>query len=289
MKMSQSKRTRSRNYCFTTFNMNLDIENIYNKNDCIKYICAGREKCPTTGKEHLQGWIQFKIQKSIKTVKKTCEDGTMHLEAMKGNEFENDRYCKKEGNFKFFGKHTGGQGHRSDLDEVCDKIIKGVPMSNIAKEHPRLVVQYGRGLKHLSQCLEKDNRKTFRKLEVTLITGPTGTGKTRYAMEQEPYKIQGSDLKWWDGYEGEDTILIDEYNNDTGITTLLKLLDGYQLRLDTKGSFTYANWHKVYITTNLELHEIHDKAKPAHRDALFRRITKTINLWDNPDELSQGT
>ena len=128
--------------------------------------------------------------------------------------------------------------------------------------------------------VDKKNRKKFRKVEVVVLSGSTGTGKTRKAMEEANYKITGNQLQWWDGYEGEKCICIDEYNNDIGITELLNILDGYELRLPIKGSFTYANWNKVYITTNLTKSQFHSNAKSEHRKALFRRVTKWQNLWN---------
>ena len=61
---------------------------------------------------------------------------------------------------------------------------------------------------------------------------------------------------------------------------MLALLDGYQVRLNQKGTHSYANWNKVFITTNLKPDELHSEAKPAHRDALFRRITIVVNYWE---------
>jgi hypothetical protein len=94
-------------------------------------------------------------------------------------------------------------------------------------------------------------------------------------MEEVDFKISGDALQWWDGYDGEKSILIDEYDNQIPITRLLNLLDGYHLRLPVKGGFTYAAWTKVIITTNLNPLELHPNAKQQHRAALHRRINRT--------------
>ena len=135
-------------------------------------------------------------------------------------------------------------------------------------------------MKEYKTMIDKEKRKGFRAVETEVLSGPTGCGKTRRAMESDNvYKIEGSSLQWWDGYEGESTILIDEYSNDVPITKLLNILDGYELRLPIKGGFTYANWNKVYITTNLKKSELHNNAKPEHINALNRRITKWSDLF----------
>ena len=150
----------------------------------------------------------------------------------------------------------------------------------VAEDNFSNFIRYHSGIYKFKQIMLKKQTKKFRKVHVELIKGPTGCGKTKSAFETDPnlYKIEGSQLNWFDGYEGEKTLLIDEYNNDVNITRLLNILDGYQLRLPIKGGFTYANWTKVIITTNLQ--NLHTNAKIEHIKALNRRITKVINLFD---------
>ena len=155
------------------------------------------------------------------------------------------------------------------------------------EQAPTTYCKYRNGLKDLAALGIKKKTNTFRNVEVILISGPTGVGKTRQAMNEATYKINGCDLDWWQDYNQDEIICIDEYDNDLKITTLLNLLDGYQTRLNVKGTHTYANWNKVYITTNCKLWEIHPKAKEAHRQALQRRISRVINLWN--DEVHGNT
>lgn len=256
--------------------------------DKVRYAIYGEEKSPSTGKIHWQSYIELYSPQRIAGIKKIYNDNTVHAEIRRGTRIEAREYCKKDGKFTEHGKWIKGQGHRTDLESVVQDLEDGKKLSEIMLEQPALFCQYRNGLRDISSCVTKKNTKTFRNLEVELITGPTGCGKTRRAMESAEYRIQGTQLAWWQDYEGEKTICIDEYSNDVNITELLNLLDGYQLRLNVKGSHTYANWTKVFITTNLKIDEIHNNAKPAHRDALFRRITTITNLWTNCNEEVQG-
>jgi len=79
--------------------------------------------------------------------------------------------------------------------------------------------------------------------------------------------------------------VIDEYANQVKITRLLGILDGHLLRLNMKGTFGYANWDLVIITTNLDV--LHSKANPLHQDALERRITRRIVMDYRPALLRQ--
>lgn len=268
---------QARNYCFTDFQL-LDLETIYNENkDIVRYICWGEEVCPSTKKKHNQGWIQFFNKKRFGGVKRLFGCKKIHIEACYGNEFKNDKYCKKDNKFKQLGKFVT-QGQRTDLEDIKKNIIKGAKLKNVMNDHFETYCRYRNGIKDFYQVTQKEISKKWRDIKVEYVWGSTGTGKTRYAMKEAQYKITGDALQWWDGYENEKTILIDEYDNNIPITQMLNILDGYHLRLPVKGGFTYAHWNRVIITSNLSPDMLHTNAKEAHRDALFRRITKIVPM-----------
>lgn len=271
----------SRHYCITTFK-----KPVVKQTESIRYSIFGEEKCPSTGKIHWQGYVELFKPCRIAGLKKIYDDKTLHAEIRHGTREQARDYCKKDGKFEETGRWIKGQGHRTDLESIVEDLQDGKKLSELIIEQPALYCQYRNGLKDIAAVVTKNKTKEFRKVNVTMISGPTGCGKTRRAMEEmkgEGYKIEGSKLAWWQDYDQEDCILIDEYDNDIKITELLNLLDGYQLRLNVKGSHTYANWSRVYITTNLTREQLHANAKPAHRDALFRRITNFVDLWEDED------
>lgn len=266
--------SKSRNYCITMF-----TEPVIPTDTALRYAIFGEEIAPTTNKTHWQGYIELTKPMRFAAIKKLFNDNTIHIEARKGTREQARDYCKKDNKFTEYGKWISGQGHRSDLDDVVDRLKSGTKLSELMLENPKLYCSYRNGLKDIAAEVTKQQIPKWRDVEVVLISGPTGCGKTRLAMEDATYKIEGSNLDWWQDYDGEETILIDEYANDLKITNLLNLLDGYKLRLNVKGSHTYARWTKVYITTNLRPDELHAKAIPAHRAALFRRITTVNDMW----------
>ncbi len=271
--------TQSRNWCFTDFQL-LNIEKIYLKyNDIIRYICMGEELCPKTKKTHYQGWIQFINKKRMGGVKKIFSCNKIHLETCIASPTKNNEYCKKDGKFKTWGNFVC-QGQRTDLEQIHQKIVKGAKVADIIDSHFETYCRYRNGIKDAIEVYSKKNTKQFREVKVSFIHGETGTGKTRMAVDscaKDYYKIEGSQLQWFDGYNGEKNLIIDEYANDVKITKLLGLLDGYQLRVPVKCGFTYANWNTVYITSNLDPEELHGQAIEKHRNALFRRITNIIH------------
>lgn len=269
---------QSKNWCFTDFEL-IKWRFIFDQ-EAIKYICWGEEICPQTKRKHYQGWIQLYKKKRLAGVKKLCRSKKVHLEPCRGSEADNEKYCQKDNVYQTIGnfEEITTQGKRTDLLELKKILDEGGTLEDIANESFKTFIHYNRGFQEYKKIVDKKLRKSFRMVKTIHIHGETGLGKTRKAMSfsDDTYKIQGNALKWWDGYDGEKTLVIDEYDNQIPCTELLGILDGYQLRLPIKGSFTYANWETVIITSNYR--KLHEGAKKMHRDALKRRITETIKV-----------
>lgn len=273
---------QSRNWCFTDFKLNdwksLDMEKI-------RYICVGEETCPDTKRVHLQGWIQFYNKRTLGGVQRLTFKGP-HFESCKGSEYDNEKYCTKDGKYWSKGNFIT-QGNRTDLTKFKEILEDGGSLADLMDKDLNLYCRYRNGLRdYAAVCAKRQRRKYRGSLKVKVLSGPTGVGKTsRIINDPEVFPINGDQLKWFDGYEGEKKLLIDEYDNNVSAVQLIKLLDGNTQRLDCKGTFTYAAWDTVYITTNLRKEQFHRHAKKAHRDAIFRRVTQWIDLWPN----GQGT
>ena len=225
----------SRDWCFTSFDTDKELS--FEK-DNVRYICYGRERCPTTDREHYQGFAIFK--RTCRIPKAKCWlggcDGT-HLEPRRGTRDQARAYCRKSGG-DFFEWGV--------FDAMTKEDLFKQPISYLKKEYPEFYCRYHRGLEKLQEKGPK-----WRDVKVTVLWGDTGTGKTRQVMEKDDvYKIDHP-YTWWDGYEGEKILLLDDFQK-CGLSRsyLLNLLDGYRLRLECKGSHTWACWNEVYITTN---------------------------------------
>lgn len=104
---------------------------------------------------------------------------------------------------------------------------------------------------------ESYNNIVRLQLEVYVVNGDTGSGKTRSVYDEHGFRNvfkigppnQYKGAIWYDGYRGQDVLLIDEFAGWIGYRSLLQLLDVHPLRIPVKGGFTYAGWTKVYICT----------------------------------------
>ena len=93
-------------------------------------------------------------------------------------------------------------------------------------------------------------------MEIILIIGPTGTGKSREARrlcEGVSSYWMGSNGKWWQDYWGEHTVVWDEfYGHCCPYSILLRILDRYPLKLEFKGGGIEFVSRRIIFTSNQE-------------------------------------
>jgi len=238
-----------RDYCFTAWTLPFPPEE-----EKIRYMVVGKEICPNTNREHYQGYVVFNRTARIPMAKKWIGAGDdAHLEPRKGTRLQASEYCKKDGDFTEIGQLVA---------YTIEDVLK-LPVNKIKEEWPLMYVRYHRGIEKLHAV----QGAKWRLVEVFVLYGKTGTGKTREVMEMDDVFKIDPPYTWWDGYSGEDILLIDDFRTgDIARGMLLNLLDGYRLRLETKGGHAWALWSKVYITTNFN--------PEMWSDELLRRVTK---------------
>jgi len=221
---------------------------------CVGYLVAQLERAPTTGQLHIQGYFELTERKSMFQIKQQFETNSIHLERSRGTWEQNKTYCTKpetrEAGPWEFGTHLP-QGRRSDLGEVA-----GASFSDIARAHPTTWIRYGKGVVALRAAVMDQPRDW--PADVHVFVGPTETGKSRTAHAEggdSIYVLCDPTGKWWDGYCGQDTVIIDDFRGEIGFTYLLKLLDRYPMQVQTKGGWTNLSARHWFITSNLPVED----------------------------------
>lgn len=109
--------------------------------------------------------------------------------------------------------------------------------------------------------------------------GPTGVGKSRRAWAEAGVGAypKNARTKWWDGYQGEEHVVIDEFRGDIGVGNLLTWLDRYPVLVEIKGSSIPLMAKKIWFTSNLAPENWYPDLDLETRDALMRRL-EVINL-----------
>lgn len=121
--------------------------------------------------------------------------------------------------------------------------------------------------------------------EVNVYWGVSGSGKThRVHAEVQARGVAWFDkhplTKWWDGYSGQDAVIIDEFAGRIDIVHLLRWLDKYPCTVEVKGYSVPLQATRFWITSNLSPDEWYPDAHPNHKSALRRRLTNVVEFKD---------
>ncbi len=185
----------------------------------------------------------------------------------------------------YFGNDAGipeGQGQRSDLVAVKRALDEGKPMKFIADNFFGDYLRYSKGMYSYKRlCTEPRDHE----MEIIVCVGATGTGKSRWVHHtfgKSLYTVphaKGSGC-YWDDYDGEETVLIDEmYGNRFTHSFLLDLLDRYDFTVPVHSSSARFNSRRIIMCSNahpiLWYPKVYD-ASPLgfFRGPLFRRMTQ---------------
>lgn len=105
--------------------------------------------------------------------------------------------------------------------------------------------------------------------------GRTGTGKSRRAWEEAGLDAYPKDpnSKFWDGYQGQDFVVIDEFRGAISVSHLLRWLDRYPVIVEVKGSSVCFRASRIWITSNVDPRLWYPEADQETIDALLRRLT----------------
>ncbi|UBR88851.1 putative replication-association protein [mongoose-associated cyclovirus Mon-32] len=271
-----------RRFCFTWNNYD---DTAYDK--CEKFITkfckygiVGEESAPTTGTLHLQGFCNLHKPTRYSTIKKHL-DNSIHIEKANGSDEQNQNYCSKSGIF-FESGIPNKQGARHDLQSVVESInTDGTTLRDIATKHPETYIRYFRGIQQLLQLVRPVQPRDF-KTEVFYYYGPPGSGKSRRALEEARafnkdsiyYKPRGL---WWDGYEQQDSVIIDDFYGWIKYDEMLKIMDRYPYKVQIKGGFQEFTSKKIFITSNVDTSDLY-KFIGYDTAAFERRLTNKVHM-----------
>lgn len=270
--------SKSRDYCFTINNPSgWDDAEIDKCTQESKYLCYGIET-GESGTRHYQGFVMFQNARTISSIKKILTRA--HLEPRRGTVEQAIAYCEKDGDFHEWGeKPLSKKTQKERWLWVIERAEHG-DMASIRQEEPAIYLRYLstlRGLKRRRSATmagELDNEWWY---------GPTGTGKSRQLHEQYPDHYQKPLNKWWDGYEDEETVGIEEVHPGCGgwLGHFLKIWsDRYPFTAEIKGgTLKNVRPRKLIITSNYTIEECF----PNEQDwkPLKRRFksTKFDSVW----------
>lgn len=221
---------------------------------------------------HIQGYVCFTKVKRLAWIK----DHTVyeaHWEPRNGKHSEAKHYCMKPVDgcdchhcIGAIGQRicgpwehgddsaiADGQGDRNDIDDCKLMIDEGKTDAEIAEAHFGTWCRNFRAFERYRKLVKSQQRNwiTF----VTVIWGAPGLGKSRKARH-----LAGEDAYWlpkpegnavyWDGYDGQQDVVIDEFYGWIARTQMQRLCDSTPTLVNNKFGSTPFLAKRLWITSN---------------------------------------
>jgi len=271
--------SRSRSYCFTINNYNqASIDDLLFRLVDPVYLVFGKE-VGESGTPHLQGFVHFENARSFKALKAALPRAHIEIKSSRSTFAQASEYCKKDGDFHEQGVLPSDPAVKgADEKERWVSIIALAESGDWERIKEDFPIEYGTKLKTLEYLHAKRPRALVEIDEAVphqWIYGPPGTGKSRTARDQNPGAfIKDPTEKWWDGYDGEDVVIIDDFDKfqvkQGG--DMKRWLDRYPFQAQVKGGYMKARPSKVIITSNYHPKEIWDD------DVTVKAILRRVEL-----------
>jgi len=282
--------SRRRAWCFTLNNpTENEIEGVREGLQAALRGCFGHEVAES-GTPHLQGYLEFKHAVTLTSCKKRIGSDRAHLEVRRGTPFEAWSYCAKDGQFEEWGDAPLEDEDPNDSWGLALRMLEeGGNVLDVLRRWPGHIRSIG-ALERAKVAIENAETGVWRNLEVTYISGEPGCGKTRMVMENEGYGAVYRVRKGnnpWDGYDGQEAVLFDEFRSDFKLAAMLEWLDGYPVALPARYTDRIAKFTRVYIVSNWTLKEQYptvQESDPITWQALLRRIHQVFRM-DGEGEL----
>ncbi len=188
----------------------------------------------------------------------------------------------------FFTGEKPKQGQRRDIQDVYEAVANGESIQSLCENgHAQIV---NRCLKVLQLGEAKRQRTHTRDFmtEGIWIWGPSGCGKSHEAFKDfthETHYVYSADNGWWDGYEGQETVICDDFRADLKFSMLLRLVDKYPMKVPRRhiGPASFLT-KRLIITAIAPPEQVYANIDAYEKWEQFNRRFKIIEKKDREPE-----
>lgn len=271
---------------------NLTEEDYVNlQSDRFVYIVAGLEYGSEGTTVHLQGYCRFKDAKSLSAAKK-CFDNKVHLDVRRGSIEQAIAYCKKDEELYYLTKEVVPDMDKA-IYEYGTKPLSQDEKGTKGKEYWLANVKAVADHDYHAcdtECLVR-NFEALHKVAAVLYPpkfenlttkhkwyyGDPKSGKSEKARLEHPGAyIKKSSNKWWDGYKGQEVVIIEEMDcsHHYQLGNLKEWCDIYPFTCEFKGGTSIIRPELIIITSNHHPDQIFtaEKQSDLDRKAICRRF-----------------
>ena len=197
----------SRHFLFTT--NNYDTMPLFEEKQ-MRYLIFGEEVGEESGTPHLQGYVSYHNVTRVSNVMKYFKGS--HIEIAKGSAEQNRAYCTKENKYQEFGDMPRSRNAGAAQKRRYEDAFAAAKEGKLEEIPADLRVRHYKTWKSIRHdhagLLLKDLDGDLGHL---WISGPSGSGKSKYCKEKFPGAFwKSSNNKWWDGYEHQEVVVLDD-------------------------------------------------------------------------------
>lgn len=244
------------------------------------YLVAGEEVAPVTQTPHLQGYVRFGSPLRVSAARAKLPG--CHVEIARGSPQQCDTYCRKSaGTIYCRGTLPISQQAKGDLEKKrWDEAWENAKKGNLEEIPADIRIRQYSSLRRI----ERDYMPPVARLNGPCgiwIVGKAGAGKTRSVLDQFPEAYPKPRTKWWDGYQGEDVVYLDDIDKfNVALGGELKLwADAYPFIAENKGGSKKIRPKRFIVTSQYRIEEIWEDQ--ATREALLRRFVVVEKIIGN--------
>ena len=172
------------------------------------------------------------------------------------------------------------KGRRKDVEIVREAVLeKGLSMDEMLLQVPE-AAHMTLFVEKLISARDRSRHTKPRQMEVIWLYGPPGTGKTSLAVElgdTSYYRV--TDYKNpFDGYMGEETLILDEFAGEIRLSMLLNILDIWPTTLPARYTNKTARFNQVVLVSNEAPWTFYTWEPISRRKALARRLNTIMHV-----------
>jgi len=214
----------------------------------VRYMIFGREGKKEGATPHLQGYIYSERKFTLKGLKEKIPAlNRSHLEPRLGSHTEAKQYCQKEGDYEESGSPPKSSTKRS---RITSTILLGSSLRELTDNELISVYSIPSLYKARSILLNEGQPLTRGSTCGYWIYGPPGVGKSHMVHNLFPGAFVKQQNKWWDGYEGQETVILDDLDSNILGHYLKIWMDKWPARGEIKGGTVPLRHRRFIVTSN---------------------------------------
>lgn len=266
----------AKRWCFTINNPGTpDEQELEAIRPLCSYLVMGREYGKESELLHCQGYLELHDRLRLTGLKKLLTRA--HLEVSRGTPQQAADYCKKDGLYLEFGElskqphELGGAANALKWEQAW----AAAKVGNFEEIPAKLRIAHYFAFRRIRQDYQQAPPDAEDVCGLWYY-GPPMTGKSTAARAVPGTRYDKPCNKWWDGYQGEDNVILDDFDHNHKALGhhLKRWADKYAFPAEMKGTTIQIRPKLIIVTSNYSIDDIFAD-DPVLADALKRRFKRT--------------